>query len=513
MPDHDVVVVGGGHNGLVAAAYLARHGMSVLVVEARESTGGCAATVDALGVRVNICNCDHVLVRGTPIVDELDLAAHGLRYLDLEPHIAAVPWDGSRPWFAFHDLGGTLESLAASHPDQVEGYRRWMEDAEPVARLMLDVTNDAPTPGNVLRHVRDRGGRGVATLLAWQRMSAKEVLSRYLSSEAVMSPMLATAPTVWGLAPDTPRTGLAAVSFAMRHLVAPGRPAGGSGAFPQAVRAALEEAGGSVRCGAAVDRILVERGRVRGVRIAGGEDVSADVVVAAVDPYRVFVDWLDLSVPEQRRWRRRTSDTGYESKLDAVLSEPPRLRGVDQDFLRRHNVADPLVPTVMIAPPLEEMAHNHALLGAGRVGRRPVLYVNVPTVLDPELRRDGHHVLSLEVLFTPYDLVGGWKESSEPERWLQLAGSVMDPGFLDSVLRWRLMGPEQYERDFGLRNGYASSFAASPLAAVIGRPPELTRYRTSVGGLYVTGAATFPGAGVWGAAGRNAAGVVIRDRG
>lgn len=509
MPDPDVIVVGGGHNGLVCAAYLARQGMDVLVIEARSDTGGCAATVDALGARVNICNCDHVLVRGTSIIEELDLAAHGLRYLELSPHIAAIPWDGSAPWFGFHQLEQTLDSIAVGHPGQVDGYRRWIADALPVADLILAVTNEVPTLRNVASRVL--AGRGVARMLAWNRMSAEEVLRRYLTDEALLAPILATAPTVWGLAPDTPGTGLAAANLALRHRIPPGRPVGGSGAFPDSVRAALEKAGGVVRCGETVDRIVVSGGRVAGVRLAGGDTVPASIVVGAVDPYRVFVEWLDGSVPERERWMRR-DEYGYESKIDAVLTSAPALRGFDSDLLRRHGVADPLVPTLTLAPPLGEMARNHALLAQGRVGERPVLYANIPSALDESMRpADGGHVLSLEALFTPYRLQGGWDGSGEPARWLRLLGSVFELGFEESVAAWRHVGPRDYESDFGMPNGYATSFAGGPLAAVVGRPRELTRYRTSIGGLYLTGAATFPGAGVWGAAGRNAAHVILAE--
>jgi phytoene dehydrogenase-like protein len=155
------------------------------------------------------------------------------------------------------------------------------------------------------------------------------------------------------------------------------------------------------------------------------------------------------------------------------------------------------------------MAHNQAILSQGLVGERPVLYINVPSVLDASMRVDGRHVFSLETLFTPYRLAGGWAGSSEPWRWLGLVGSLMEPGFEDSIEEWRHVGPCEYESEFGMRNGYATSFAGGPLAAVTGRPRELTRYSTSIDGLYITGAATFPGAGVWGAPGRNAANAVL----
>jgi phytoene dehydrogenase-like protein len=125
---------------------------------------------------------------------------------------------------------------------------------------------------------------------------------------------------------------------------------------------------------------------------------------------------------------------------------------------------------------------------------------------------DGGHVLSLEVLYTPYALKGGWPTSSEPARWLELYRPLVQPGFVDGVRRWRAMTPDRYESEFHMPRGHATSFGGGALAAFLGRQPELTRYETPVQGLFLTGAATFPGAGVWGASGRNAATVVLASR-
>jgi phytoene dehydrogenase-like protein len=140
-----------------------------------------------------------------------------------------------------------------------------------------------------------------------------------------------------------------------------------------------------------------------------------------------------------------------------------------------------------------------------------VFLANLPSVADPTMRPPGGgHVFSLEVLFTPYALAGGWAGSAEPGRWLEAYAGLVEHGFAASVQDWRAMTPERYEAEFHLPRGYAQSFAGGPLAALLGRDPELTRYQTPLGGLYLTGAATFPGAGVWGAPGRNAAQVVLR---
>lgn len=503
MSDFDTIVIGAGHNGLVCAAYLAKAGWRVLVLEARDTVGGCASTVDAIGARVNICMCDHILVRSTTIIRDLDLASHGLRYVEVDPHLLALPWSGDPAWFVFTDVERTLDSLAQAHPTQVDGYRRFVADALPAARLTVDIAADLPTPGAVLRTVAKRGGRGASRLLAWSRMSAEAVIRSYISDPNVAAAMLSIAPTVWGVPPDAPGTGPAVLSFALRHLTPAGRPIGGSGAFPEAVASFVVANGSSIRCNARVERVLVERGSVRGIRLDTGEEILSNVVVGAADPHRLFLDWLEGQPP---RWANKATPAGYESKLDVVVSRLPRYRDLDHE---RHGVTDPFVATGLLHPDIDGIRAAHAASVGGHVGEQPVVYANWSSATDPSLVGPGEHLLGLEVIFTPHDLAGGWRNSPEPQRWLRLAAEVFEPGFLDSILRFRVVTPEDFARDFGMSRGYVPSYSGSTMSTLLGRDRELSRYRSDIVGLFVTGGGTFPGAGVWGVAGKNAAKVVI----
>jgi phytoene dehydrogenase-like protein len=509
VTDHDVVVVGAGHNGLICAAYLARAGLDVVVVEARDGVGGCASTVEALGARVNICNCDHLTFRTTPIADELGLADHGLRYLDVEPAQLALGWDGGTPWAFSHDVGTTVDSLRRTHPDEVDGYRRYLKAARPVAELAFELAATLPTVRSVARSVLARRGAGAATLVAWSRRSALDVLRSFFRSDALLGPVLTTGPAVWGITGSFPGTGLAATGYAMKHVARVGRPEGGSGALTDAVASAFVTAGGTIRCGCRVTTILAEGDAVRGIALDGGEELTAGGVVVACDPRRAIVEWLRRPPPAASalvaRWAAKPVQDGYESKVDAVVTEPPRFAGFDGD----------LVPTAVVAPSVAGLDAAHRTALRGHVAEQPPMLVNVPSVLDPSMRvggPDGDHVLSLEVLGTPYALAGGWDGSAEPERWLANLGALAEPGFLDGVKRWRVMTPPDYERHFAMERGHAPSFVGGPVAALVGRDRELTRYETAMKGLFLTGAATFPGAGVWGASGRNAAAVVLGHR-
>ena len=515
--DADAVVVGGGHNGLICAAYLARAGVDTLLVEARDQVGGCASTVGDLDARFNICSCDHTLVRAMPFMDDLDLAAHGLRYLEADPTTVYMGYDGSPPWLFFNDSERTIESIGRHRPAAAEAYRRYLADARPVAELSLEIgTGPASTP-RMLARVLARRGRGGARLLRWSRASALDVLRSYFDDEALVMPAISNGPTVWGAPPDAPGTGLAGVLYAMRHMVKTGRPVGGSGALPDALAASFTAAGGRLSCGTAVTGLLMDGQAVRGVRLADGTEVTAAAVVTTCDPASVASRWLPE--PTDRAARRfvdrartQVPGEGYQSKIDAVITDVPSYPALeDSDLLDLFEGDATSEPNYVISPTAAELAEAHRLRSLGRVAPRPTMMANVPSALDPSMRsRDGHHVLSLEALFTPYDLEGGWEGSAEPARWLEVWSGLLQPGYLQSIDRYRTMTPDRYERELFLGRGYTPSYAGSPLSSLFGRRRELSRYRAPVPGLFLSGAGTFPGSGIWGAPGRNTANAVLR---
>ena len=515
--DADVVVVGGGHNGLICAAYLARAGVDTLLVEARDEVGGCASTVGDLDARFNICSCDHTLVRAMPFMDDLDLAAHGLRYLEADPSTVYMDHDGSPPWLFFNDSERTIESIGRHRPAQAKAYRRYLADARPVAELALEMgTGPASTP-RMLARVLARRGRGGARLLQWSRASAVDVLRSYFDDEALVMPGISNGPSVWGVPPDAVGTGLAGAAYAMRHMVKTGRPVGGSGALTDALAASFVAAGGRLSCGTPVAGLLGDGQKVTGVRLADGIEVSAEAVVSACDPVVVASQWLPD--PERRSARRfvdrarsQAPGEGYQSKIDAVVTGIPRYPVLeDSDLLDLFEDRDPAQSNYVISPSMTEVLEAHRLRSLGRVAPRPTMMANVPSVLDPSMRsRDDHHVLSLEALFTPYDLEGGWDGSPEPARWLEVWSGLLQPGYLKSIDRYRTMTPDRYERELFLGRGYTPSYAGSPLSSLFGRRRELSRYRAPVPGLFLSGAGTFPGSGIWGAPGRNTANAVLR---
>jgi phytoene dehydrogenase-like protein len=178
-------------------------------------------------------------------------------------------------------------------------------------------------------------------------------------------------------------------------------------------------------------------------------------------------------------------------------------------------VAEPLVATTYLSGTIEEIRSGYRLMAAGRMTEQLMHFINVPSVLDPSMRVAGAtaaHVFSLETLYTPLVLAyGSWEQSTEPERWLEKFATLVEPGFLEGVQQWRVVTPDIYERDFHLPRGVPPAFKVRPVDLILGRDPELIGYRTALDGFYLTGSGTYPGAGVWGASGRNTATAILRN--
>lgn len=503
---YDAIVVGAGHNGLICAAYLARAGVRVLLLEARATVGGTAASEPFGSAVVNICNCDHLTLRTTPIVDELGLGDHGLEYLDVEPSQINLSWSSGGAWDHYRDVDRTIDELQRVHPGEVDGYRRYVNAARPIVELVLRAANEVPTRRALVRTALRQRLAGVPNLLRWSRRSAADVLRSFFTHESLSATAAVTGPMVWGISPEFPGTGLGALTHAIRHVGQVGRPIGGSGAVTDAACASFLAAGGELRTSSMVDRLICDGRSVRGVALRDGTTIEAPVVVSACDPRRTLVEWVQQPPASAagliERWRAKEPQDGYESKIDAIISAVPHLR----DGGRQPG------PTTVVAPDLAEIDRGFHLIAQGRVLERPALLVNIPTIADTTMRTpEGHHVLSIEALFTPYRFHEPWDQTREPERWLELASELFEEPLVDHIVAWRAMTPDRYERDFHLPAGHATSFAGGPLAVFASPDPELTAYETSIPGLFLTGAATFPGAGVWGASGRNCAAVVLES--
>ncbi|MEY4129768.1 MAG: putative beta-carotene ketolase, partial [Actinomycetota bacterium] len=450
----------------------------------------------------------------TVITLRFALAKHGLKYLDVDPTQLATSWSDRRIWPHFRDIDKTLEVIKHFFKDEVDGYRAYLRDAMPVAEMIIDAASQPPTRRSLISKVISRRGRGVTTMLRWSKLSSAQVLRKYFKSELLIGPALVTGPTVWGVSPHTPGTGLGALTYAMRHVSKVGRPIGGSGMVPISLRRSIESNSGVVMTNTRVAQILCEGSRVRGVALGDGTEILADCVVSACNPHDTFLKWLknppSSAKPMIDKWRATPHYEGYESKIDARITAKPRYTNLDNKLFNDLGV-DPLSPTLIVTPTTDELHRGFEMISRGEILDQPAMLVNLPSILDPSMTNSTDHVFSLEALFTPFSFKGGWTNNVEPYRWLEKYSQLVEPGFMNSIADWRCMTPAHYESEFFLPKGHATSFSGGPLAALLNSQPELTRYRTPIKGLFLTGAATFPGAGVWGASGKNAALTILNQ--
>jgi len=283
---------------------------------------------------------------------------------------------------------------------------------------------------------------------------------------------------------------------------------------PLTLRRSIESNSGLVMTNARVAQILCEGDSVRGVSLVDGTEILAKTVVSACNPHDTFLRWLKNPPSSAKtviqKWRDTPHHEGYESKIDARITKLPAFRNLGEKMFARFG-ADPNAATLIVSPSTQQLHQGFEMIARGEILNEPAMLVNIPSVLDPSMTNATDHVFSLEALFTPFSFKGGWLNDDEPRRWLTKYSEFVEPSFMNSIAEWRCMTPARYESEFFLPKGHATSFSGGPMAALLNTQPELTRYKTPVRGLFLTGAATFPGAGVWGASGKNAALTILAE--
>ncbi|MGY1691805.1 phytoene desaturase family protein [Geodermatophilus sp. SYSU D01105] len=519
----DAVVVGAGHNGLVAACYLARAGLRVEVVERDEVLGGAVSTVERWpGVRVDRGSSAHVIIRQSGILEELDLAAHGLRYVDCDPWgfaPAPVPGDpgpDGRPLVFSVDLAATCASIAAAcGPDDADAYRRFVEVWAPRSRAVVASFARRPSPAGLLRSFwplgapaqgrpRTSGGDLAVDFLG----SGDALLDRWFRSERLKA-ALAWFGAQSGPPVSEPGTAAMVAWATLLHDVPPGHPVGGSGGLTQALRRRLEADGGRVTLGDGAARLLVEGGRVAGVQTTSGRRVRAPVVVAACHVLETR-DLAGGSAPPALADADPPLGNGFGLVVRALTDAPPAYPGVA--------TAEALGGLQLLCTDRAQLAAAAGDWRAGRLPREPVPLAMCFSATDDTLAPPGRHVVTVWGQWYPYALADGadWDSLAESEA-ARLVASVdrFAPGFADSVQRLYVQTPVLLERELSLLRGNVMHVEMG-LASMFGfRPtPALSAHRVpGLPGLYLAGASTHPGGGVSGNSGRTVARVVLADRG
>jgi phytoene dehydrogenase-like protein len=522
MREPQIVIVGGGHNGLVTAFYLAKAGRRPLVLERRERVGGAAATEEiAPGFRAPILA--HAIGPIRPdVARDMQLESHGLSLVAADPYLVAPSPDGRAIAFS-RDPSHTATSIAAFSQKDAQRYPEFQASLTRIARLLERLQDgpppdiDRPSPSDLWslaqsgRSFRALGRRDGFRLLRWMPMAAADFVAEWFETDLLQAAIAARGIHGANLGPWS--AGSAAILLVAAALdPLPGGGAmtarGGPGALAAALAKAAESAGARIRTGARVARILVRNNAAAGVVLENGEEIPASAVVSNADPRQTFlslIDPLDLEpgfAVRARNYRAR----GTVAKVHFALDGLPSFTALGGDAAR-------LAGRVHIGPGIDylERAFDESKYGA--FAEEPYLDVALPSVADPSLAPAGKHVMSVHMQFAPYALLGtDWnaRRNALGDAVLKTL-AIYSPDIERRVLHRHVLTPFDLERDFGLTGGHIHHGELS-LDQLFTMRPILgwARYRTPIAGLFLCGAGTHPGWGITGASGRNAAREIVK---
>ncbi|MFL5921907.1 MAG: phytoene desaturase family protein [Gaiellaceae bacterium] len=521
---YDAAVIGGGHNGLTAAAYLARAGLKVVVLERRHVLGGAAVTEEVFpGFRFSVASYVVSLLR-PEIVRELELPRHGLEILPLDGTF--TPLDDDYLW-RVNDHGTTMRELRRWSPSDAEAYDDYGRLMVEMARFIKPILSMAPPdPGRLAprewlpvarlaRAFKDLPHEQQAVFVQLMTMSAADFLDQWFETDPLKATMSASGiiGTFQGI--RSPGTAYVLLHHYMGEidgvLRAWGIPRGGTGGVSEAIAGAARALGAEIRTDAAVEHILTRGGEVTGAVISSGEEVTARVTLSSLDPRQTFVrlvppGHLDASFLEEvERYRYR----GSSGKVNLALDGLPEFTCLPGD-------GDHLRGAISFSPSIDYMELAYDDAKSGRFSRRPYIDTVIPTLVDPSMAPPGKHVMSCFVQYAPYHLADGdeWDDARREAFGQTVVDTIAEraPNIRDLILHAQVLTPRDIEDQFGLSEGNIFQGELALEQLFFNRPvPGWARYRTPLRNLWMCGSATHPGGGIMGASGRLAALQVVRS--
>jgi phytoene dehydrogenase-like protein len=522
---YDAIIIGAGHNGLTAAAYLARAGRRVLVLERRHLVGGAAVTEEVFkGFRFSVCSYVVSLLR-PEIIRELDLPRHGLEILPLDGTFTPMP-DGNHLWRT-NDHAQTRRAIARHSRVDAEAYDEYgraMVDMGRFVRPILGLTPADPTSLNprglkqllfLLRRFQQLSRQDQYNQIQLMTMSAADFLDQWFETDVLKATMAASGIIGTFLGIRSPGTAYVLLHHYMGEIDGAfrswGLARGGTGAISNAIASAARQSGAEIRTETRVAKILVKGGSARGVVLASGDEIEAGVVASSLDPRLTFLRLLDPGtlpdefVADVQRYKFRGSSGKVNLALDAL-----------PDFTSLPGPGRHLRGAVSISPSMRYMERAYDDAKYGRFSRQPYIDIVIPSLTDPSVAPPGKHVMSCFVQYAPYHLAQGtWDEQRDAFGDTVVNTLAEYAPNLKSVIRDRqVVTPLDLEREWGLSEGNIFQGELTLEQLFFLRPvPGWAQYRTPVRNLYMCGSATHPGGGLMGAPGRNAALVMLGESG
>jgi phytoene dehydrogenase-like protein len=522
---YDVIVAGGGHNGLVCGAYLARAGLRTLILERRSLVGGAAVTEEPWpGYRVSTASYVVSLMQ-PKIVRELGLSRHGYEVYPLDPAYF-TPFPDGRSLLMWDEPARAAAEIARISEPDANAYLRYTRDLDRLAAFVQPLLLRSPVrmPPSSLDDLREAGSlaahllrhrRTLSDVVDLMTMSVADFLDRYFVDEAVKGALCPGGVIgMWG-GPMSPGSAYVLLHHRMGQVAgirgAWGFVRGGMGALSEAIASAARAAGAEIRCDSPVAKIRSIGGRARSVVLEDGTEIRARAVASGIHPTTTFLDLVGgehlpkALVEEIERYRTR----GSSAKVNMALSELPEFTAMPGREL------GPQHPEFILSPSIEYVERAWDDAKHGRPSERPMLDCVIPTTKDPTLAPEGTHILTAFVQYAPSEL-------AEERTWDQerdaLGDRVIDtisgyaPNVKSAVIHREVLTPLDLEKRFGLLGGniFQGEMALDQLYSL--RPaPQAGAYRTPIRGLYLCGSGTHPGGGVMGAPGHNAARIIARE--
>ncbi len=527
--DYDAIVVGAGHNGLTAAAYLARGGLRILVLEARDRVGGATVT-EELSPGVRVPALAHTVGRLRPTVaKELELSRHGLSLVAPEVRVFAPQPDG-RAVTLWADLARTVDSLRTWSEDDAAAFVEFDRRVRTLSRFLADLGDEAPPDvrapglGDALLGLRlGRTFRGLGkvdgrTILRVLAMAAADFVAESFASEPIRATLAWRGVRYTAMGPwSAGTTQVLLADAAGNDGGAAGETVfarGGPSALAEALAAAAREAGAEIRTDERVVAVTTDDGAVTGVALASGEEITAPAVVSGLDPKQLLTKLVDpVTLGPALRWRAANIRTpGRLAKVNLVLDGLPDVPAAGGDArLLRGRIQ---VGTTSI----DDMERAFDPSKYGQLPASPVLEATIPSLVDPSLvadAPDGTQVMSVLVQWIP-----PMPDGADAAAWRNGIGDLaigaletVAPGIGSRVTARRVLTPEDLVSEYGLSGGHPLHAEPALDSFFLWRPLlGWARYRMPVDGLYLAGSGAHPGGGVTGAPGRNAAREVLADR-
>jgi len=505
-----VIVIGAGHNGLIAACYLARAGRDVLVLEQNETPGGGSRTEERIpGYRFDTHAVAHNILNMTCIPDELNLAGAGLEYIEMDPFSVAIRADGRRVRF-YRSIEATVASIAEHDQQEADAYAAFMRVAVPVVHAVLPTIRGEMRIAEVPERMSSligavRHGHGAVEMVRDVLSPYHSLLLRWLRSDLTRGPISAFA-AHGNVGPNIPGGALFAFWQAAYHLFGQWHAKGGSGALINALIQRLHSYGGRLRTSAPVARIEAPDERVRAVILESGERIETDAVITAIHPKIALLKLLDPPLGGQDGADLasvRTSNVVQSLVHVATDRLPPYPNSIPEDYHGLQSYVDTL----------EEMSQGFIQAEAGFLPESLPLYAFTPSALDNSLAPEGCHTIYLACPSAPGRIRGGWEQASDT--FVQKCLDTMEeraPGFKQTIQGVRAFTPLEMERESRWPLGHPMYLDLSLDQLGSMRPTyRLGNHRTPIAGLYISGAGTNPTGGVAGTPGRLAAHALLAD--